>query len=259
MIATPRPSTAVPGSTFDYWIESRQPLASLFFILPLLAVYEFGVVALGPNAVRNGADVWLRGFLEMLDFGQYFLLPVLVIGILLGWHHTTRRTWRIPHGVFGGMTIECGLMAVGLLVVSQVEAWLLRSATGLIFFGGSVAAVARPSKSLAGMIGFLGAGVYEELLFRLMLLSAIAWIARRCGASARWAAVSAILVSSAVFAAAHYVGRYGEPIALGHFVFWYGLIFRFLAGAIFGILFVVRGFGIAAGSHAGYDILVRLL
>ena len=91
----------------DYWSESRQPLASLIFVAPILLLYEVGVVVLGPQAIRNGAEVWLRRLLEILDFGQYFLLPMLTVCILLGWHYTTRRPWRLSRGVLSGMAIEC--------------------------------------------------------------------------------------------------------------------------------------------------------
>jgi membrane protease YdiL (CAAX protease family) len=260
MSQVPSPTADASSLIADYWAESRQPWVSLLFIAPLLAVYEVGVVGLGAKAIRNGADIWLRDFLELLDFGQYFLLPVLVIGILLGWHYTTRQAWRVPRGVLSGMCVECAALAGCLWVVSQAEAWILQAAVGTVTSIGRTAAVASSGQaSLAGFIGFFGAGVYEELLFRLMLLPAMAWGMRRLGAAHRSATVLAVVASSVVFAAAHYVGRYGEPILLRDFVFWYGLIFRFLAGVFFSILFVLRGFGIAAGTHAGYDILVRLL
>ncbi len=52
-----------------YWQQSRRPLVSLAFILPLLALYEGGVLLLGPSAIRNGADVWLRQLLDQLGLG----------------------------------------------------------------------------------------------------------------------------------------------------------------------------------------------
>ena len=36
-------------------------------------------------------------------------------------------------------------------------------------------------------------------------------------------------------------------------------LFRFSAGVFFGALFLARGFGVAAGTHAFYDILVSML
>jgi len=109
---------------------------------------------------------------------------------------------------------------------------------------------------LRGLVGFLGAGVYEELLFRLVLLSLVAWTVRRLGATDRPSVVVAVLLTSLAFAAAHYVGPYGEPLDWHSFEFWFSFVFRSLAGVFFSVLFVYRGFGIAAGSHAGYDILV---
>ena len=61
---------------------------------------------LGPSAVRNGADVWLRQFLDTLGFSQYFLLPVLTIGLLLAWHYVARDRWQLSAGVVYGMLAE---------------------------------------------------------------------------------------------------------------------------------------------------------
>ncbi len=63
----------------------------------------------------------------------------------------------------------------------------------------------------------------------------------------------AVVVTSALFSAAHYAGAHGETFD------WFSFCFRFLAGAFFALLFVYRGFGIAAGTHALYDIFVGVV
>src|SRR5688500_15193837 len=89
-----------------YWSESRRPFASLAFVAPMLLVYEFGVLLLGPFGIRNGADVWLRQLLSSLGFTQFFLLPILTCGILLSWHHLRRDRWRVGWFVLYGMVFE---------------------------------------------------------------------------------------------------------------------------------------------------------
>lgn len=252
------PAPAVEGIA-SYWVESRRPLTSLVFISPLLLVYELGVLALGPQAIRNGADVWLRQLLEAIGFGQYFLLPVLTVCLLLGWHHTTRQAWRVVPGVLGGMAIECACLAAVLRLILQLQGHLLQALTCPLESGPSTLALAMGlSDRFRGLVGFLGAGVYEELLFRLILLSLVVGIVRWLGGTPRKSLVAVVLATSFVFALAHYVGPYGEPIAWQASSFWFSFLFRFLAGVFFGTLFVYRGFGIAAGAHAGYDILVGL-
>jgi hypothetical protein len=245
----------------DYWHHSRQPLASLVFVAPLLVIYEAGVLLLGPQAVRSGADVWLRGLLDLLDLGQYFLLPALTAGILLAWHHTTRRPWRVSRDVLSGLLVESVVLAFCLRAILQVEivGWHVLVAKSAPAVGPQANVLPEAPGTWAGMIGFLGAGVYEELLFRLILLSAVVWAAKRWGMAAGTAAVVSVLATSLVFAAAHYVGPYGEPVQWAARAFWFGFVFRCLAGIFFSILFVCRGFGVTAGAHAGYDILVKLL
>ena len=78
-------------------------------------------------------------------------------------------------------------------------------------------------------------------------------IATGLRASDRQALVGAIVATSLIFSAAHYVGPQGQRLEISSF------LFRSVAGGFFAVLFVYRGFGIAAGTHALYDILVGLL
>ncbi len=243
----------------NYWAESARPLTSLVFVAPLLVTYEAGVRILGAQAARNGADVWMRRVLEWLDFDQYFLLPILAVCILLGWHYTTRQPWSVSRRVLSGMVVECLLLAVFLRVVLHVQGAVWQ-ALGQSWTSASPVTAALDVAGIGGrLIGFLGAGVYEELLFRLILLSLAIGIIGRVRVGRRWGVAAAVVLTSVVFALAHYVGRNGEPLALGQMAFWFSFFFRFLAGVFFSLLFLYRGFGIAAGAHAMYDILVGLV
>ena len=226
----------------SYWALSRMPLTSLVFILPLVLAYEGGVLFLGRSSPRNGADVWLRHILDAVGFGEYFLLPVLTILGLLAWQHIEHDRWSFKPWVLVGMAAECLLLAVVLVGLARLQnrLWPLQLGLGL-------------EGIFARFIGFCGAGLYEEVLFRLLMLPAVAWGLERIGtppsSSVLWSAV----ITSLLFSAAHYVGPLGDSFEL------YSFTFRTMAGLFFALLFVVRGFGIAAGTHAAYDMLVGLL
>jgi membrane protease YdiL (CAAX protease family) len=102
-------------------------------------------------------------------------------------------------------------------------------------------------------VGFMGAGIYEELLFRLMLMPVIAAVFRWCGVPLAWSLAGGAVLSSLLFSGAHHLGSQGEIFD------WYPFIFRSVAGIFFSALFIYRGFGIAAGTHAAYDMLVGLI
>jgi len=240
----PSPCAPIARAAETYWVESRQPLASLVFITPWLVVYEASMFLPVTSAVRNGADAWMRQFLAWARFGQYFLLPILTVCILLGWHYTTRKPWRLSRGLLWSMAGECALLAIGLRLLLFLQRHLWQPIAG------------SPRLSIAETLGasvsYLGAGIYEELLFRLILLSLGVWTLRRLKVEPRPSMVVGVLLTSLMFAAAHHVGPYGDPFG------WFVFLFRFLAGVFFSILFLCRGFGIAAGTHAAYDILVGL-
>jgi membrane protease YdiL (CAAX protease family) len=236
--------TPAPRLENDYWSQSRRPLASLLFAGPLLAIYEAGVIFLGPDAPRNGADVWLRQSLNFLGFNAYFLLPVLTVGVLLGWHHVLRQPWHISRRIFYGMFGECLSLAAVLWLSWKLYlfVWKAVAPTLALNIGGI----------LGTIICFLGAGIYEELLFRLILLNLMIGLLAWLHAGPKASVIGGVVLTSLLFSAAHYVGRAGEEF------FWQTFLFRFLAGAFFAVLFRYRGFGIAAGTHAFYDVLVGL-
>jgi hypothetical protein len=62
----------------------------------------------------------------------------------------------------------------------------------------------------------------------------------------------AAVLGALVFSLFHYVGPLGDPFALGSFTF------RAVAGLLFSILYLLRGFGITAWTHALYDVFLAL-
>jgi hypothetical protein len=191
----------------------------------------------------------MRQVLDLLGLGQYFLLPVVTCAILLGWHHVRRDRWRFSPGILLPMLVEAVAWAVLLLFLWKV----LGLVEDKVF-----AQIAAPDSTrirLARLVAFCGAGLYEELLFRLILLSAVAGGIRLAGVQPKFAVAAAVVLTSLAFSAAHY-----RPLIAGGDTFaWTSFVFRFLAGAWFSVLFVRRGFGIAAGCHAFYDIIAQEL
>lgn len=237
-----------------YWDDARRPLTSLVFLLPWIVVYEVGVLMLGssrPDDLRNGADYWMRNWLSATGTGQVLVLPLLVVLILLGWHLFQRHSWQIRPETQVGMLAESLLLATGLIAVGQlhdvifralqpVEPPLLTIATAT---GGSLTAA----------VTFIGAGVYEEVMFRLLLVPAAFLVFRMFEFPARWAAVMAAVSTSFLFALAHHIGPTADAFHL------FAFSFRAAAGCFFAAVFFLRGFGITVGCHALYDLLVGVL
>jgi len=240
--ATDAAATAGDAETPSYRELARTPLTSLVFTLPLVLAYEGGVLMLGRGTPRNGADVWLRQLLDALGFGSYFLLPALTVLGLLAWHHVEHDRWHFSPGVLLGMAAESVFWAMLLVALARLQErlWpLAMPPAGWEHFA-------------ARLVGFCGAGLYEEVLFRLLMLPAVVWTLRRLGNSQAAALAGAVLLTSTIFSLAHYVGPLGDTFDP------YSFTFRMIAGVFFAVLFLVRGFGIAAGTHAIYDMLVGL-
>ncbi len=252
---------AVRRGDTEYWRQTRQPWPSLVFLLPLLSIYELGVFWLAGSdsaAARSGADVWLRSWLVTVGLDAAWWPPLLIVLGLLCWQLAARHPWRVSLDTLAGMFAESVLFAFLLVLLGQLQSRLFTAAFALESngFGPNCLTVAlnnSSSEALARGLSFVGAGIYEEVIFRLTLLPLAAALLRQTVVPRAWVLALAALLTSVLFAAAHHAGPAGEPFELFRFCF------RMLAGIVFAALFVVRGFGITVGSHAMYDLLVGLL
>jgi hypothetical protein len=241
------------SSTNDYWVEARAPLSSLLFLIPWIAIYEMGVVVVGqdqPDAVRNGADFWMRSLLSQAGVGQ-LLLPLLVIAALLGWHMFRRNPWQVRIETQLGMLAESVLLAVILVAIGQCHDLIFRQLERND--GSHDVLLNSVSGSVTRAVSFIGAGVYEEVMFRLLLVPAAFLGFRMFEFPAKLAAVMAAISTSFLFALAHHVGPSADAFNL------FAFSFRAAAGLFFASVFLLRGFGITVGCHTAYDLLVGVL
>jgi hypothetical protein len=220
--------------------------------LPLLAGYEVLAWALGgagQTGVRNGADVLLKSLFLLLG-GRHgltlFTLGLLGAGTVVVIRDVRRHGAPTP-GLFLGMTVESALYGLLLGTVAGVLTGLLTGPLALAAW--AVEEFGLPTRLMVS----LGAGIYEELLFRVLLVAGLAVLVRKAlGWKPFAAGLVAAVAGALVFSAFHYVGPYGDPFEIGSFTF------RAVAGLLFSGLYLTRGFGITAWSHALYDVFLTL-
>ena len=238
----------------SYWQVSRAPRYSLVFALPLLLAYQT-LAALQPvgaqGSLRNGADVILDTlFVALAGRWGPVVFMVCLIGLGLGLVARDMRAHggRLRAGVFAGMLVEAAVLAVVFgAVVAGLTSHVVRPPAAIAWGALQVDTLGRGTKVMLS----LGAGIYEELLFRVVLVTALAWLA---GGAFGWrptiAGLWAVLVGATVFSAVHYVGPYGDRLTV------YSFVFRMIAGVFFSALYLLRGFGITAWTHALYDVFL---
>jgi hypothetical protein len=245
----------------EYWRTSRQARYSLTFALPLLLLYEGLAAALSQSAfagVRNGADVLLKTAFVALGGRRgiaVFGLLLLGVGVWVVWRDARKHPGPFKMRVLALMLAE-SMMYAALFgtVVSVLTALLLSGPLALLQTGAGAGGGAFGGLSFESqLVVSLGAGLYEELLFRVLLVSGLVGIGLALGWR-RWAAVGvAVVVSALIFSGFHYLGPLGDPLTLPSFTY------RFIAGLLLSGLYVVRGFGITAWTHALYDVGLALL
>jgi membrane protease YdiL (CAAX protease family) len=239
----------------------RNLLTSLILVFPLFLIYQIGVLFTLP--LLNGAD-----FLTVLLFRKvgltttaylgYTALVTVLFAVAVG---VLRRRQRFDPGVIVPVFIESAIYALTMgslivLVMTKVFGISPQLAVGTAVGGGGGGGggLIASQGLLTRAVMSIGAGVYEETVFRLLLLGGIAWLLERGLGLTRWLAVGvAFVVSSLLFSAMHHIPPYGDPLHLGVFTF------RFLAGLCFAALFWFRGFAVAVYAHALYDLYVLLV
>jgi Type II CAAX prenyl endopeptidase Rce1-like len=241
----------------SYFALSRAPRYSVLFALPLLIAYEVLAAMLaqpGHAEVRNGADAMLRAAFTAVagDYGPTaFMAAVILLGLFFVVRDLRANRSGLRALVFGGMLVESIALAAGFgVVIGVATAKLLGSLQMLMIAQGGVASMSWPTRLMLS----LGAGLYEELFFRVILVTGLATAARTVlGFGLRAASIFAVIVGAFIFSAFHYIGPFGDPFQVQSFTF------RMLSGLAFSGLYVLRGFGVTAWTHALYDSFLLLL
>jgi hypothetical protein len=275
----------------SYLERTSRPVYAIVFLLPFIVFYEIGTIlintdVLNRSQVRVVAFVWLQNILEYLGTGSrlaWVAPPLVVVAILIGLQMASRKRWGFSFRDVFPMTLECILLAVPLIVFSLFlkslvssppdarDAALTVTSGALPYCSSAVNDVPLPSDEtefkapekqplLANIVTGIGAGIYEELVFRLILICLLMMLFQDAlGLSHNSSVILSVLISAALFSAHHHVafadGRLGRIAAFN----WTEFGFRTMAGIYFAILFAMRGFGITAGTHAFYDILATVI
>ena len=230
------------GSKQRYRELSREPLYILVFLLPLILFYEFALYFANSNIQIKAHDHLVR-FFEQFDMPPtkgLWLGGIAILTILSLWHIFAGNKWSIQIKVIVFMAIESIAFAIPLLLFGAVLGGLVAAGTnsqisGLPFFDKVAVSI--------------GAGLYEELVFRMLLFALVHTVVCNIFKQSNLTGVTvAVIVSALLFALYHDLPDAGSLNALS-------LFFFSVAGVYLGILYVSRGFGIAAASHAAYDVV----
>ncbi|NIR51966.1 CPBP family intramembrane metalloprotease [candidate division KSB1 bacterium] len=229
----------------EYWRLSRNPALGLLFILPLWLFYEILAYQLNRGwlgNLRTGTDYLIKKYLNC--FGLHvgvvlFLLFAIIIGFIIHQWKKIRKIRQRP--------VYFAFMVLESLGYALILGLFVGSLTGL--FLNQSRAVLDPNKAAALIIN-LGSGVYEEFIFRFMLISAVALLLKKIGPNEYLSYSIAVIVSSLLFSYAHHLAIFNEPLSFS------SVVFRFFAGVAFSVLFIFRGYGITACTHSMYNVFL---
>jgi hypothetical protein len=266
----------------SYLRETSQPIYSAALILPFLVVYELGLIFLKSDVINGGDAILLNlGGPLMRAIGMHAsIVPLVVLGLYLVIAQIRKSNgWSLRASTMGVLFLESLLYAILLFVLLGL---FLRHLPGMNatrpesqrpMAGLSVPQdnphtmhAAKPAEALPhtpaappqryqpgiqDFVLYCGAGVYEELVFRVLLLGLLMLVFTKLfHMEHAYAAVWSTMLGALIFSSFHHIG--GEPFVAGVFSQ------RVFAGVYFSALYFTRSFGVAAASHALYDIVVGL-
>ena len=249
----------------SYWDRSQWPIHALYFLSPLLVVYTLGTLGLdglrGDDADRLPpiyAEKLLSRLFALVNLDHTWMPALLVVVLLVVFHVLRRDPWRPELKLYPLMLGESILYALPLFLLSTAAAAAMGSTAQAVAASSPGAAVVLASgfgdQGLggigwsAGLLLAIGAGIYEELMFRVLVITGLHVLFRDVLAfpvrTANWIA---IVGAAVLFAAYHFAGGGGWHVPL--------FVFYAVAGLYFGVIYATRGFGVVVATHAVYDIL----
>jgi len=238
-------SPAPPGEADHYLLVTLRPWPNLVFILPMLIIFEVGSYTRHAGSTGASSQLVATYLIDALVncFGRsaFYLPGLLAVVILLASHLAARHAWRFDLYVLAGMLGESLIWTLPLFVFDRA----------LVVHTALRTADSQRSEWMNEAIRCLGAGIYEELVFRLICITGLSiLLVNLCKLPRTASAVFIVLLSAGLFAAQHHPPLGSDSFDATRFVF------RTIAGLYLAGLFLYRGFGIACGCHAFYNLIV---
>lgn len=239
-----------------YLTVTAKPLHTLAFCLPLIVAYEVGsAMTLGPasgGVVENirAHSIMLAVFQDLGVVGR-FVPAALLITVLIAWHVINGDRLRLRPPYLAAMALESLVWTIPLLVLMALVQ--LAAQPGAPPPPAAAATLATLSPGARVTIS-IGAGLYEELLFRMIGMAVLhALLVDAFRLERTWGTLLAVLGAAIAFAVYHDVaGPQGE-------ILWGKAIALVVLGVYFGLVYALRGFGLAVGVHALYDVFVLVI
>lgn len=219
-------------------------LNNLILAAPVFLFYQIGLL-ISPKAA-NGVDPFTHalGYLFGLSWHSYLLIMIALILIYGVTIRILSRKGKFDPHTFPWLLIESGIYAL----IMGPAAHLFLSKLHVLSVD-----IVKNMGIFDRLVASSGAGFYEELVFRLIILSALGKFFTSRGIKRFFAYGTAILVSALIFSAIHYVGAFSDPFELASF------LYRALLGIMLGVIFLFRGFAPAVYTHALYDAYVMCI
>ena len=229
------------GMKRGYFIDSATPFYGAITGLVMMVAYEILIVLepLKGTMARNASEVWFRYMISFFGVSGHLItyMMMMISFFLILIFYRQGLIFRVRTFVI--MLLEGALL--GLLT-----GWLIQSLLHSVLW-------ANPSESEARNLGLaIGAGLFEELVFRVLLIAILYRLFRFFFVFKIPSSVASILTASFLFSLYHYIGPYSDTFEV------YSFLHRFLGGLWLTSLYFYRGFGIACLTHAFYDIFIVL-
>ena len=226
-----------------YLRYTHSPLYSFLFTLPLFIIYEVGLLLSTSEDLaylRNGADALMRKMLSVFGItGLFWISGGFLFGFLII-YFLQKYSWdeyEIKSGYFMLMVFESMVWSYILFIfMSNMHILLMVTSSYRVIQNVTLA---------------IGAGIYEEILFRVILIFLFNYIIALVFQWNNYLKIgTSIVFASVFFSLFHFIGEYGDYFSFNIFMI------RFLAGIVLGLLYYFRGFGITAWTHSLYDLIV---
>ncbi len=225
----------------SYRWQTHRPINCLAFVFPLLIAFHVGAAVYGTRLLAP------RDLFRLLRFfgGTWAYLPaVMIVAVLLVQHLFHRDPWKPQPRVLAGMVVESVVWTFPLIVLSHLSDRFMSQLA-------APPAADAARTTIESVVVSLGAGIYEEFVFRLMLVSlALLLFVDVFELKKDYVLPGAVIVSAVLFALYHFTG---QQLSWAGFP-WGSFVFLTGAGVYLGGVYAARGYAVAVGVHALYDV-----